>query len=52
MIADVVEGQIKTLADSDIRSGLEVVRMLAPGADATLIGRAFNHALTGARSIA
>ena len=44
-IADKVKGQIKILVDSGIRSGLDVVRMLALGADATLIGRAFIYAL-------
>lgn len=47
-IADAVKGQIKILADSGIRSGLDVVRMLALGADATLIGRAFIYALAAA----
>lgn len=44
-IADAVKGQIKILADSGIRTGLDVVRMLALGADCTLIGRAFIYAL-------
>ena len=47
-IADAVKGQIKILADSGIRSGLDVVRMLALGADATMIGRAFIYALAAA----
>ena len=44
-IADAVKGQIKILADSGIRNGLDVVRMLALGADCTMIGRAFIYAL-------
>lgn len=44
-IADAVKGQIKILVDSGIRSGLDVVRMLAMGADCTMIGRAFIYAL-------
>ncbi len=44
-IADSVKGDIKILADSGIRSGLDVVRMLALGADCTMIGRAFIYAL-------
>ncbi len=44
-IADAVKGQIKILVDSGIRNGLDVVRMLALGADCTMIGRAFIYAL-------
>jgi L-lactate dehydrogenase (cytochrome) len=44
-IADAVKGDIKILADSGIRSGLDVVRMIALGADTVLIGRAFIYAL-------
>jgi L-lactate dehydrogenase (cytochrome) len=44
-IADAVKGDIKILADSGIRSGLDVVRMIALGADTVLIGRAFLYAL-------
>lgn len=44
-IADAVKGKIKILADSGVRSGLDIVRMLALGADACLIGRAFAYAL-------
>ncbi|MDR2328218.1 MAG: FMN-dependent L-lactate dehydrogenase LldD [Comamonas sp.] len=44
-IADAVKGQIKILADSGIRNGLDIVRAIALGADATLLGRAFIYAL-------
>lgn len=44
-IADSVKGEIKILADSGIRSGLDVVRMLALGADICMLGRAFIYAL-------
>lgn len=44
-IADAVKGDIKILADSGIRNGLDVVRMLAMGADLCMIGRAFIYAL-------
>lgn len=44
-IADAVKGDLKILVDSGIRTGLDVVRMLALGADCTLLGRAFIYAL-------
>lgn len=44
-IADAVKSDIKILADSGIRTGLDVVRMLALGADAVMIGRAYIYAL-------
>ena len=44
-IADAVKGDLTILADSGIRSGLDVVRMIALGADSVLIGRAFLYAL-------
>ena len=47
-IADAVKGDIKILADSGIRNGLDIVRMLALGADATMLGRAFVYALGAA----
>ena len=47
-IADAVKGQLKIIADSGVRNGLDVVRMLALGADATMIGRAYIYALAAA----
>ena len=47
-IADAVKGDMTLLADSGIRSGLDVVRMLAQGADGVLLGRAFVYALATA----
>ncbi|MEA1081021.1 FMN-dependent L-lactate dehydrogenase LldD [Marinobacter qingdaonensis] len=44
-IADAVKGDLKILVDSGIRTGLDVVRMLALGADCTMLGRAFIYAL-------
>jgi len=44
-IADAVKGELKILADSGIRTGLDVVRMIALGADSVLLGRAFVYAL-------
>lgn len=44
-ISNAVKGDIKILVDSGIRSGLDVVRMLALGADLCMIGRAFVYAL-------
>ncbi|WP_339490300.1 FMN-dependent L-lactate dehydrogenase LldD [Pseudomonas sp. EL_65y_Pfl2_R95] len=44
-IADAVKGDLKILADSGIRNGLDVVRMIALGADTVMLGRAFLYAL-------
>ncbi|KZX59680.1 alpha-hydroxy-acid oxidizing enzyme [Vibrio sp. HI00D65] len=45
LIADAVKGDTKILVDSGIRTGLDVVRMMALGADCTLLGRSFVYAL-------
>ncbi|WKL57959.1 FMN-dependent L-lactate dehydrogenase LldD [Asticcacaulis sp. ZE23SCel15] len=47
-IADAVKGDLTILADSGIRTGLDVVRMIAMGADGVLLGRAFIYALAAA----
>lgn len=48
MIADAVKGDLAILADSGIRTGLDVVRMLALGADSVMLGRAYIYALAAA----
>lgn len=47
-IADAVKGEVTILADSGIRTGLDVVRMLALGADTVMLGRAYIYALAAA----
>lgn len=47
-IANAVGGDLTILADGGVRSGLDVVRMLALGAKGVLIGRAWAYALAGA----
>jgi L-lactate dehydrogenase (cytochrome) len=44
-IADAVHGRGQILVDSGIRSGIDVLKMLARGADGCLIGRAFLYGL-------
>ncbi|QBY03560.1 alpha-hydroxy-acid oxidizing protein [Thalassotalea sp. HSM 43] len=44
-IADAVKGDLKIFVDSGIRSGLDVVRMLALGADCAMLGRSYIYAL-------
>jgi L-lactate dehydrogenase (cytochrome) len=46
-IADAVGDQLTVLADGGVRSGLDVVRMLALGAKGVLLGRAWAYALGG-----
>ena len=44
-IRDAVGDDLTVLADGGVRSGLDVVRMLALGADGVLVGRAWVNAL-------
>jgi L-lactate dehydrogenase (cytochrome) len=44
-IADAIGGRLPVLTDGGVRSGLDVVRMLALGADYVLLGRAWVYAL-------
>ena len=46
-IAEAVGDRITVLADGGVRSGLDVVRMLALGAKGVLLGRAWAYALAG-----
>jgi len=48
-VADAVAGRMPVLVDGGVRSGLDVVRMLALGADFVLLGRAWAYALAAAR---
>jgi L-lactate dehydrogenase (cytochrome) len=45
VIADSVKSDLKIFVDSGIRSGLDVVRMLALGADCAMLGRSYIYAL-------
>ncbi|GAA5098314.1 FMN-dependent L-lactate dehydrogenase LldD [Bartonella acomydis] len=47
-IAEAVKNDLVIIGDSGVRSGLDVVRMIAQGADAVMIGRAFIYALAAA----
>jgi L-lactate dehydrogenase (cytochrome) len=44
-VADAVGGQVEVLADGGVRTGLDVVKMVALGARAVLIGRAWAWAV-------
>jgi L-lactate dehydrogenase (cytochrome) len=47
-IADAVGDDLTILADSGVRSGLDVVRMMALGAKGVMLGRAYIYALAAA----
>lgn len=44
-IAEALQGDIQILLDSGIRSGLDIVRAIASGADAVVLGRAWVYGL-------
>lgn len=46
-IVDAVRGQMTILADGGVRSGGDILKMLALGADAVMIGRPFSVAAVG-----
>jgi L-lactate dehydrogenase (cytochrome) len=48
-IAEAIAGRVPILADGGVRSGLDVVRMLALGANFVLLGRAWAYALAARR---
>ena len=50
-VADTIEGRIPLLVDGGVRSGLDVVRMLALGADFVLLGRAWAYALAASGQV-
>ncbi|TWI73203.1 isopentenyl diphosphate isomerase/L-lactate dehydrogenase-like FMN-dependent dehydrogenase [Desulfobotulus alkaliphilus] len=49
-IVETVGGKIRVLVDGGIRSGVDILKMLALGADAVLIGRPFSIAACGGES--
>ncbi len=46
-IAQRVKGQVTVLADGGVRDGVDILKMLALGADAVMIGRPFSVAAVG-----
>jgi L-lactate dehydrogenase (cytochrome) len=47
-VVDAVQGKVPVFMDSDIRSGLDVLKALALGAKACFMGRAWAYALGAA----
>lgn len=50
-IAEAVKGKVKILADGGVRNGVDVLKMIALGADAVLIGRPFVAASFGGQRV-
>ncbi|MGZ2411987.1 L-lactate dehydrogenase (cytochrome) [Sphingomonas sp. F9_3S_D5_B_2] len=50
-IRDAIGSRVSLLADGGVRSGLDVVRMIALGADFVLLGRAWAYALAAAGEV-
>ncbi len=46
-IAEAVKGKVTILADGGVRTGVDILKMIALGADAVLIGRPFVTASFG-----
>ena len=46
-VAETIEGRMSVMVDGGVRSGLDVVRMLALGANFVLMGRGWAYALAG-----
>ena len=46
-IVESVDGKCKVIVDGGVRSGLDIVKAIAKGADACMIGRAWAYALAG-----
>jgi len=46
-ISDAVKGEITILADGGVRTGGDVLKLIALGADAVMIGRPFSVAAVG-----
>jgi L-lactate dehydrogenase (cytochrome) len=47
-VVDAIGGQVEVLADGGVRTGLDVVKMVAVGAKAVLIGRAWAWSVAAA----